>query len=59
MLIGCKLKKSKKKSESRNSQRVWQTGGVQTHPENAGKVMLCKLYNKETCRFDENRLNTG
>ena len=41
------------KIRSRNTQRVWQTNVVRTQGESGDKVMLCKLYNKGTRRFEK------
>ena len=41
------------KIRSHNTQRVWQPSGVRTQGESGDKVMLCKSYNKGTCRFEK------
>ena len=41
------------KIRSRNTQGVWQANAIRTQGESSDKVMLCKLYNKGTCRFEK------
>ena len=40
------------KIRGRNTQRIWQTAS-NSSPVDTEKTMLCKLYNKGTCRHDK------
>ena len=51
--------KIEKKIRSYNTLRVWQSNGVRTQNESGDKVMLCKLYNKGTSRFDKQAEHSG